>query len=733
MSVWKTTIATALVGTFLPVAAAQGDDTSAAVATRAAAEDRVVLTADNAYVLDDENTVVAEGNVMVEYEGRVLTADSLTYNRNTARVRARGNVTILEPDGTQRFAEEVETDADLTNGYAVNFSLRTPDGDTAAANSAVRSNDTYNALDRAIFTSCELCEGESTPTWAIRARKAVLNDESGMYSYRDAVFELAGIPIFYLPWFAHPDPKAERRSGFLIPTVGSSSKTGLNYKQPYIWSISPYQDLVIAPTLYSKVNPLVELDYRKRFYSGDVNANISFTNEKLFDSDGEKFGESEWRGHVFADGKFAINENWLWGFGIEETSDDLYIKRYDIQGENNDRGLYVNQPRVLLTQLYTQGQSTNWYADGSVLTFDNLRLTGSREDAIADVLPLAHLRYDFDLGAFGYADVRASAAYLDRGTGTDSQRTSIGANWTAQKVLPGGILAEPFAEARFDYYDFNDFPTAGDSDTVERTVGNVGARLSMPFYRPGKTVDILLEPIVMASVGTSSPNDDPLPNEDSNYFELNQTSLFEPNGASGYDLYEGDDKLAVGLSATARWKNGLELYAKGGRRWRSVSDNAFTEPTNLDGTVSDWVAELGLDMGRVFDASAQVRLDDDTLDVNRIDTKLTLNLDRVRADIGYYMLTEDVTVSGQRQEGVILQSEVEVTDNYFVIYNLSRDIEQNRDIRQSLGFGYQDDCSRFEILYERSEKRDRELGPSDSIVFRFALKTIGKFGSKDFD
>ena len=50
----------------------------------------VVLDADNIFVNEAENTVVAEGNVEAKYEGRVLRADRLTYNRNTDRVRAVG-------------------------------------------------------------------------------------------------------------------------------------------------------------------------------------------------------------------------------------------------------------------------------------------------------------------------------------------------------------------------------------------------------------------------------------------------------------------------------------------------------------------------------------------------------------------------------------------------------------------------------------------------------------------
>ena len=46
-----------------------------------------------------------------------------------------------------------------------------------------------------------------------------------MMSYRDAVLEVAGVPVLYLPFFAHPDPSSGRRSGLLPPDFGTSSNS----------------------------------------------------------------------------------------------------------------------------------------------------------------------------------------------------------------------------------------------------------------------------------------------------------------------------------------------------------------------------------------------------------------------------------------------------------------------------------------------------------------------------
>lgn len=700
----------------------------------------VVLDADNIYVNEADNTVIAEGNVEAKYEGRVLRSDRLIYDRNTDRVRATGNVIILDTDGTENFADEIETDANLADGYAIGYSTRIPNGGLAIAESAVRTSEGYNALDKIVYTSCELCDEDDTPTWALRARRAVLNQDAQMMSYRDAVLEVAGVPVFYLPYFAHPDPSSERRSGLLAPDFGTSSKLGVFYQQPYYWAISPYQELTISPKVMANVNPLLELQYRKRFWSGSVTANVSFTEEQEFDSDGERFGENEFRGHIFAEGAFAVRPGWRWGFAVEQVSDDLYTRRYDISGENEERGLYAGQPRYLLNQLYTQAQSQNWYFDSALLTFETNR-DGDNDARLPRALPLAFGERLFDYGDYGTLALSGSTAILEREIGVDSYRASAGADWSANRVLPGGVLVNPFAESRFDYYQVDN--TGSDVSSISRGAASIGTRISYPLYRPGEMVDILIEPEAMVAYGASGANDPDIPIEDSLFYELDETSLFEANAASGFDTYEGGSKASLGASVSARWKNGMSISALGGRRWRDMSDPVFDVGSNLDGTVSDWVAGLSADFGNPLKLETRVRLDDEDLGLNRIDARVKTQFWRFRGDARYYNISGDVTDSGFSDEGITVTSDFKITDNYYFLFSLSRDISGRsdltgrisdpRDIRQSLGVAYEDDCSRFEIAFERSEANDRTLGPEDSIKFRFALKTLGGFGSSEVD
>ncbi|MCA8902523.1 MAG: LPS-assembly protein LptD, partial [Hyphomonas sp.] len=113
---------------------------------------QVVLEADFVYEIRDENLIVAEGNVEALYDGRILRADRLVYNRGTERVRATGNVVIIDTDGTQQFSDEVEVGSNLSDGYAIGYSARLVGGGTVVANSAIRQSNGINAMDQVIYT-----------------------------------------------------------------------------------------------------------------------------------------------------------------------------------------------------------------------------------------------------------------------------------------------------------------------------------------------------------------------------------------------------------------------------------------------------------------------------------------------------------------------------------------------------------------------------------------------------
>lgn len=693
-----------------------------------------------ARVLNEDNKngiVTAEGDVEVRVGDRILRTDKLIYDRNAQSMRAQGRVQIVNEDGSVQFSDEFEVDEEFRNGFATRFSTRLAGNATATASSAIRSDGTKNILEQVVYTGCPICkESQGAPTWSLRARRAVLDQEEQMISYQDAVLEIKGVPVLYVPYFAHPDPTSKRRSGLLVPDLGISSKYGPFYEQPYLWVLSPSEDLVVAPMVSAEVNPLVKVNYRKRFFSGFLEADGSFTYERDFNSDGDKFGDKTWRSHLYGFGRFDINQDWKWGFGVERQTDDLYDARYDIDGEDDLRGLYASQPRQLLSQIYTTGQHDDFYLEAGLLAFQGLRL-GDDDAKFPRVAPSIFAEKVFDLGAAGQIATEVSTVALFRDEqqllpngqlALDTARVTTSAEWGAQYIFGPGMVVTPFASGRGDYYRFDTGGIRGE-EQVTRILGIGGTQVSYPMIRRGENVDVMIEPIAMVAYGTEQANDDGIPNEDSLLIESDESNLFKPNAVTGYDLWEGGLRTALGLQSSVKGKN-YEVNALVGRRWRADKDPAFNELSNLSKKKSDYVAAVKLNLGSHLTTGARMRFDDD-LNMNRIDVDAGVNFWRVSGGARYFRIEKNA--AGLTDEAVQIDGALRVTDRWSAIYSQARNITDKRDIRLALGIAYRDECSWFSISYVRNGAQDRTLGSYDTIQFQFALTGLGGVGDNSFD
>ncbi len=716
----------------LPMANAQTNNPEAtSLSDEKVGTDQVLLDADRVQQNSDANEIIATGNVVITYADRVLRADEVTYDTITGQVRAAGNVSILDPDGSVRYADEIVIDENLENGTARNFFTRMPGGALAGAAVAVREEGSINRLERTVYTACVICEETGNrPTWQLRARSAVQNQQTQMITYRDAILEVGGVPVFYVPYFSHPDPTSTKRSGLLAPDIGLSDKLGAYYEQPYYWAIDESQDIVIAPWVMSKQNPVLSLDYRKQFYSGKIRLEGSATYNQEFDSDGERFGDEEWRGHIFAEGRFKLSNDWEWGFGAEHVSDDLYLRRYSITGERTTRGLFASSPLVLSNQVFLTGQGDSYFSETSFINFQDLR-GGINDDNLIKSLPYSFSEMNFDLGAWGSAAVNVSASLAQRKTGRDSNRISIGGDWANMSIIGPGIVLNPFVEARYDVYKLSD--AAGTETDVERGLAVAGATLSYPFIRRGTSVDVLITPKVMTAWGTSGANEDGVFFEDSPVLELGNGSIFAPTAVTGYDRWDGGGRMAIGVSASALWRNGFRLSGEIGQRYFETADTAFDPLSNLDGTSSDILAAVGFSYLGRLSINVKARFDDEDYSLVRTEVSSDISLGRFRGLVEYFKTEPEVSLNLQAQEGLYFQGEYRITDNVSTLFTTRTNIAEDINLNQGFGFAYFDDCTRFELVYTRSEARDRSLGPSESIQFRMVLRSLGELGSSTFD
>lgn len=691
----------------------------------------VYLEADHVQDLAGSEGYLARGNVRVRQQDRTLFADELEYHPEQNRVIARGNVIIFGQGANPQYADEVELDSALSTGLALGFATMLEANGRVAAAAAIRRENGSLQLEDAYYTACELCaDGSDNPSWRIRAREVVQDTEDEMVYYRDARLEVMGVPVLYAPVFAHADPSTERHSGFLFPKVGSSSRLGFVYEQPYYWAISPSQDFTIAPRYMGNVNPLVSMEYRKRFWSGALAVEGSYTREYEIDGDGNRFGTRDDRWHIFGGGEWAINPNWRWGFGVQRASDDLHLRRYDFSEIDKDRGAPLRTlNRNLVSQLYVDGRTANSWSSGVIASYQSLQ-TGVNDDLLPEIAPMVEYRRVFDLptAELGRVNIEADATILTRDTGVDYSRASAAVDWRGRWVTPPGILVEPYVLARIDSYSLDNVPIAGGgtiSDDFSRELGLAGFDVSYPLYRAGQSMDWVIEPVIAATIASEDPESARVFNEDSQLLDLDESLVFAPVRASGHDVWEEGQRVSYGVRTTAQWGDGNSARVFVGQSHRLDGLGVYNTGSGLFEDASDYVMSAEVNMGD-FDATLDSRLDADDFEVNRLGATLGYTGERFRGTIRYSDVSDNATTRPEQRE-LRYDAALRVSDHWSLIASGTQDLDAEITRRQETGLRYQDECTQLDIVYERQDMGIASLGPSESIQVRITLLTLGSF------
>ena len=694
-------------------------------------------------IRDDKNKLwTAEGSVEGRYQGHVIRADKVIYNVATGAVVADGHAQIINPDGTVQFASHIVMDDKMRAGFARGFSTLMQDNIKFAADVAIRRSEEVNELNRAVFTPCQICAANGSPkspTWSIAASKIIEDHAKHVVYYRNAVIRIKDIPVFYAPVFWHPDPESKRASGLLMPTVEVSNKRGVSYQQSYYWVLSPSSDLQIIPQVNTKVNPFLNLDYRERFYSGQIDIRGGYTYEKDFTGNGALFGDMTSRSYILANGAFNLDKDWSWGFTVDRTSDRYLFDKYDISNIYTNEGEFVEASRQLISQVYANRQDTGSYFSISALSFQGLSPTDQNR-TFPLVAPLIEARYEPSQDILGgRLRLNGSGVLLDSSQssvdplqpGLNDRRATAEANWMSTYTFGDGLRLQPFLDLGGDLYDIADQSTTNTGNHLyDRTHGDVGAELSWPLIRrTAGGLTTVLEPIAEVILAPDAKPNANIPNEDSQVFTFDETNLFSPDRFDGYDLYDGGSRVNLAGRATFNWGDGESARLLLGRAFRADPTNIYPANTGLNGRASDWI--VAGDATPVAGISLYGRaLLDDRGSAESQEVGLDFAYDHAQ---GYLRYATDNTLPTGRVANIDAAGDFFVTKNWGVSAVAIRDLQLEAWRLGELGVIYKDDCIRVEVVWQRQDTVLGHLGPSNAVFLRLKLATLGGQGYNDAD
>ncbi len=201
------------------------------------------------------------GDVEVAYRDIILRADEITYDQSTGDVKANGHVVVEggthyeHIEGTHaEYNVRTETgkfyNAHGTVGSLLRGSRRaqlTTENPFAVSGKVVEKigPDRY-VVHHGSVTSCEMPK----PKWTFNAQRIEIEVGETAKIF-NSTFRVKRVPVFYFPFTRHSLERRARRSGFLMPSFGTSTIKGTIIGDSFYWAINRSMDATLGAEYWS--------------------------------------------------------------------------------------------------------------------------------------------------------------------------------------------------------------------------------------------------------------------------------------------------------------------------------------------------------------------------------------------------------------------------------------------------------------------------------------------------
>ncbi len=208
-----------------------------------------------------ENRIIATGNVEVHYKTITLFADRVELDTETKDVFAEGHVVVQTP-GDVISVESIQFNLDSKLGTFQKVFGRSQPNLFYEAESVEKTSEDMYSMTRGSFTTCT----QPTPRWRFSFSRANLKKDDYVEMW-DSVVRVKKVPILYFPYLKYPLDE-ERNTGFLMPKFGYNGQKGFNYSQSFYWAMKRNMDSLFNLDYYAARGLGGGLEYRYMFTRG---------------------------------------------------------------------------------------------------------------------------------------------------------------------------------------------------------------------------------------------------------------------------------------------------------------------------------------------------------------------------------------------------------------------------------------------------------------------------------
>jgi LPS-assembly protein len=686
-----------------------------------------------------EGNATLRGHVSVRQGDRQIKAEEIEYNSKTNGFKTDSGLEYEDPvvsitgKGGGNYSP-----SEGANFHSAEFDLRQRAA-RGSANSLQLTPQGVIDLRGVRFTTCP--KGEVV--WQIRAKSVQLDTAARIGDAHSATVNFEGVPILYLPWLSFPLSN-ERKSGFLYPTIGNNSRSGVSFSIPYYWNIAPNADMTFEPIEYSRRG--VDLGGELRFMNSSDRGTLTW-NYLPYDS-----VYNAGRSRVMLQNSMELPGEYRFSIDAENVSDTHYFEDF-AQGPEGTSTAFVQQ-RGAVTY-----RDEHWRVDAEVQHYRTTDYTLAEFDRPYGRLPRLGVSADFGWGEtqqlhYGFdseiVNFHRSIEPIElvNGSFTDVC-TFITPNpcvngWRLD-VMPQaslnfagpGYFARPGVAWRGTQYQLDD-TLPGQDKSLTRTLPIASFDTGLIFERAAGSHEqrrITLEPR-MLYLYVPYRNQDQLPLFDTGLPDLDPVELFRNNRYVGADRMGDANQVSLGITSRL-------LDARNGKQFLSATIgqiyyftnprvvlpeqlvNGQLEPTETPRTdhQSDFVAQLVLQA-----------FEDWSADIGLQWNPQNSQTERAEVNIQYKPAPQSVINVGYRyQQDVLQQAEVStawpVANAWNIFLRGIYSIQDHKPLERFAGFEYRACCWRVR-LGARSFVSTRTGSSDTGVYLQLELTGLASVGSE---
>ncbi len=218
----------------------------------------VEIVSDMLERFEEEQKIIATGNVQVDEPNYKLRANKVIYYETKNEIEAYGDL-YYEDEEMTAWAEEGKFNEDKKTGTLKNALVHIKRQDIwIKAQEIERLSEIKYKAKNATFSTCEPEPDKSQP-WCFTGQLIDFVVDDTFFS-KHTTFRVKNIPLLYSPVFWGPGGK--KKSGFLPFKIGNSNTRGFSFSPAYYLVIDSNKDATFYLDYFSKTGTGKGIEYR---------------------------------------------------------------------------------------------------------------------------------------------------------------------------------------------------------------------------------------------------------------------------------------------------------------------------------------------------------------------------------------------------------------------------------------------------------------------------------------